>query len=572
MLRLMCNVWLEIPADRKKQLIILIILMVVSSIFEVVSISLVVPFLGLLLDPLRFTEQAYIRPYLSNFQNLPFIFTLIFCCSILCAGAIRMLVLWLNLKLSFAIGAKLSNNLFNRTLNQTYEEHISRNSSEIINTISVKMGYLMSAISAGMTIVSSSIVMAIISLMLFVASPIYTGLIFFILLISYWIINLSTKKILTINSGNIALNSSRTIKILQESLGSYRDVLLDNSQKILEKEFDSANSSAWRSEGRVRFIAGAPRYLMEIFGMIALVVVAFLLTSSGTRVVDIIPFIGALALAIQRILPAMQGMYSSWASIRGTQDMVRGAINLLQQPILQIDQEKIYYEKVAFIDIVEFRNIFFRYKQDLPYSLQGVSLRIKRGERVGVIGSTGSGKSTFVDLLMGLLMPTDGGIFIDGKLLDRGNLLSWQKNIAHVPQSIYLTDATIEENIAFNIPKHLINHNRVISAARQAQIATFIEQLPNQYETKVGERGVRLSGGQRQRIGIARALYKDVSLIVFDEATSALDEKTESAIIESINSLNSNLTLLIISHRMSTLRICNRFLEVKNSSITEIYR
>jgi ATP-binding cassette subfamily B protein len=208
----------------------------------------------------------------------------------------------------------------------------------------------------------------------------------------------------------------------------------------------------------------------------------------------------------------------------------------------------------------------------LPYSLQGVSLRIKRGERVGVIGSTGYGKSTFVDLLMGLLMPTDGGIFIDGKLLDRGNLLSWQKNIAHVPQSIYLTDATIEENIAFNIPKHLINHNRVISAARQAQIATFIEQLPNQYETKVGERGVRLSGGQRQRIGIARALYKDVSLIVFDEATSALDEKTESAIIESINSLNSNLTLLIISHRMSTLRICNRFLEVKNSSITEIYR
>jgi ATP-binding cassette subfamily B protein len=219
---------------------------------------------------------------------------------------------------------------------------------------------------------------------------------------------------------------------------------------------------------------------------------------------------------------------------------------------------------LQFENEIEFDSVYFRYSPESPWVINDLSICIPKGSRVGFIGTTGSGKSTTLDLFMGLLEPTMGKLLVDGRPIGDDIVRSWQRTIAHVPQSIYLADTTLAENIAFGIPRSEIAMDRVRSAARQAQIADFIERLPDAYDTLAGERGVRLSGGQRQRIGIARALYKDASVLVFDEATSALDDVTEQSVMDAIDELDRNLTILIIAHRLSTVRRCDTIVRLEN--------
>jgi ABC-type multidrug transport system fused ATPase/permease subunit len=212
-------------------------------------------------------------------------------------------------------------------------------------------------------------------------------------------------------------------------------------------------------------------------------------------------------------------------------------------------------------------DLSFRYSNDGPEVIRQLSLQIPRGSRVGFIGKTGSGKSTVIDLIMGLLEPTSGGVEIDGRPLTSANRRAWQARIAHVPQSIYLADSSIAENIAFGLDARDIDQQRVREAARTAQLAEFIETLPRQYQTAVGERGVRLSGGQRQRIGLARALYKQADVLILDEATSALDDATEKAVMQAIDSIGKGITVLMVAHRVTTLRGSDRIFELKNGSL-----
>ena len=205
-----------------------------------------------------------------------------------------------------------------------------------------------------------------------------------------------------------------------------------------------------------------------------------------------------------------------------------------------------------------------------PLVLNNLNLTIQKGSRIGFIGVTGSGKSTLLDIIMGLLQPTEGTIEIDALPLTTSNNRAWQAHIAHVPQAIFLADSTIEDNIAFGVPKDKIDKTRVKQAARQAQVADIIESWPKKYQTYVGERGIRLSGGQRQRIGIARALYKQADVIIFDEATSALDNETEQAVMHAIESLGDNLTILIIAHRLTTLKKCTQIVEMGDGGIKRI--
>jgi ATP-binding cassette subfamily B protein len=216
------------------------------------------------------------------------------------------------------------------------------------------------------------------------------------------------------------------------------------------------------------------------------------------------------------------------------------------------------------------QNIGFRYGVDSKYVLSKVNLEILKGQRIGFIGITGSGKSTLLDIVMGLLIPTEGSLMVDGRSINLTNIRSWQAQIAHVPQGIYLADSSIEENIAFGIPIEDINHNKVKLVAAQAQISDVIESWPLQYKTKIGERGIRLSGGQRQRIGIARALYKQAKVIIFDEATSALDSNTEKTVMEAVDKLHKDLTVLIIAHRLTTLKNCDLIVELEDGMIKRV--
>jgi ATP-binding cassette subfamily B protein len=274
-------------------------------------------------------------------------------------------------------------------------------------------------------------------------------------------------------------------------------------------------------------------------------------------------------LAAQRMLPVLQNLYSNSVRVRSSQASVQDALDLLEQP-LPAHVGLPPAPPLPFREAIVVQDLHFRYSPTTPWVLRGLQLRIPRGSRVGFIGATGSGKSTLIDILMGLLSPVQGQVLVDGQPVFPDHTRGWQAHLAHVPQAIYLADVSIAENIAFGVPVDQIDRARVREAARQAQIADAIESWTEGYDTLVGERGVRLSGGQRQRVGIARALYKRADVIVFDEATSALDNQTEAAVMEAIEGLHSDLTLLIVAHRLTTLRGCDLIVELEQGRIRRV--
>ena len=379
------------------------------------------------------------------------------------------------------------------------------------------------------------------------------------------IIRLARNRLL-INSQTSARESTRVIKYLQEGLGGIRDVLIDGSQAAYCRIYRKSDYPLRRANGINQFIASSPRFAIEALGVILIAGLAYLLAQQPEGINKVIPILGALALGAQRMLPVLQQIYASLSSIQGSQISLQDVLELLDQPLPDYIDKPIC-QPLPFERQISLKQISFRYSPQLPYVIKQVNLTIAKGSRVGFVGTTGSGKSTLLDIIMGLLQPTNGTLEVDGQVVTLINNRAWQAHISHVPQAIFLADSTVEENIAFGVHKDQIDHQRVRQAAQQAQIADSIEAWPEQYQTFVGERGIRLSGGQRQRIGIARALYKQADVIIFDEATSALDNETEQAVMQSIEGLNKDLTLLIIAHRISTLKNCTQIIELDNNGI-----
>jgi len=473
-------------------------------------------------------------------------------------------------RLSFATGADLSLNIYRRTLYQAYEVHVSRNSSEVINGIITKTGTVIGGvISPILSLISSIVLFVGIMGALFAINPTIalSASIGFGLL--YWIVIHYTKTHLKNNSQTIADQSTQIIKSLQEGLGGIRDVLIDGTQQFYCKLYRNADLPLRRASGSNAFISGSPRYAMEAIGMTLIAGIAYLMTQQEDGVATAIPVLGALALGAQRLLPVLQQAYTSYSTIKGSKSSFEDVLNLLNQPLPEyVDQP--LPESISFVKEIKLNNLNFRYTEDSPWVLKNVNLSLKKGSCIGFMGVTGSGKSTLLDIIMGLLPATEGGLMIDNQAINSQNRRAWRSHIAHVPQNIYLSDSTIEENIAFGIAKELIDHQRVKKSARQAQIAELIEEWKDGYQTFVGERGIRLSGGQRQRIGIARALYKQANVLIFDEATSALDNETERAVMNAIKDLDEEITILIIAHRLTTLKGCDKIIKLEKDYTVRI--
>ena len=366
----------------------------------------------------------------------------------------------------------------------------------------------------------------------------------------------------------INANTNKSIKSVQEGLGGIRDILLDGNQEKYCQQYKNSNFPLLRAHSSVQFVSNSPRFILEALGLIFISIISYSLSQRQGGLTGVIPMLGALIMSTQRLLPLFQQCYANWALLKSGHASLIRTLDLLDQDSLFTNSSNNQVQPLKFKNEIIFNNISFRYNQDTPFIFENVNLRIPKGSKVGIIGKTGSGKSTFVDLLMGLLSPSYGDIFIDNVKLENSNLQSWQKHISHVPQSIYLADSSIEENIAFSSPNNHIDSLRVISAAKAAKISETIDNLEYRYNTRVGERGVRLSGGQRQRLGIARALYKGTDIIIFDEATSALDSNTEKDVMKEIDAFDESLTIFIIAHRVSTLKNCNIVLEIKDGLVT----
>jgi ATP-binding cassette, subfamily B, bacterial PglK len=572
---MLIRLWQHLSKRRQRQFFLLLTLMMISTLSEVVSIGAVLPFIGILTAPEQIYQHHLMEPIilylgLTSAKQLMLPFTIVFIMSALFAGAIRLVLLYATTRLSFATGADLSINIYRRTLYQNYSVHVSRNSSEVINGIISKTGTVIGGvINPTLILISSASMMTGIIIALFAINILVALIASVGFGMLYGVVIIYTKKHLKENSKCIAEQSTQMIKSLQEGLGGIRDVLIDGSQQFYCQLYRNSDLPLRKASGNNAFIAGSPRNIMEAIGMALIASLAYVLTQQESGLLTTIPLLGALALGAQRLLPAFQQAYSAYTGLKGARSSFEDVLKLLDQPLPYYANQPLP-SPIPFNREIELKNLSFRYSKETPWILKNINLKLNKGARIGFIGVTGSGKSTLLDIIMGLLTPTGGQLTIDEQSINEENKRSWQEHIAHVPQNIYLSDSTIEENIAFGIPKEQINHKQVINAAQQAQISELIEEWRDGYQTFVGERGIKLSGGQRQRIGIARALYKKARVLILDEATSALDNETEQAVMESINTIGRKLTILIIAHRLTTLKSCDQIVKLENNNTIQI--
>ena len=562
----------HITPRRRWEFGLLLVLMVLASISEAFSIGAVLPFLTVITSPKTVYEYPLAQPFinflgLSSSDQLLLPLTIVFVLAAIVAGALRLFLLFVTTKLAYSTGSDLTYKVYRATLYQPYSVHISRNSSEVINSAVSKINAaIQSTIIPVLTIFSSIITLLFILFLLITVKPIVTLISISTISLIYLLLGFVTKKRLSNYSATAAKKHTEVVKLLQEGLGGIRDILLDGTQEIFSDLYKSSDVPLRKAQGKIAFIAISPRFAVEAFAMSFLAIVAYFIAGQTVNVSRFIPIIGILAMGAQRLLPLIQQIYASRSSIVGARASVADTLILLDQTIPKyVNQNQASI--IAFDKHICIKDLSYSYVPAGPLVLNNINLKIVKGSTVGFIGETGSGKSTLLDVIMGLLLQTSGTIEIDDVTITHSNFREWQKHIAHVPQSVFLIDSTIEENIAFGIPKNKIDKKRISLVASKAQISDSIECLPLQYQEIVGERGVKYSGGERQRIGIARAFYKNVDVIIFDEATSALDDKTEVKVMNSISKLGDEITTLIVAHRLSTLKLCDQIFELADGKI-----
>jgi ABC-type multidrug transport system fused ATPase/permease subunit len=573
--QLLPRLWAHVSVRRRVQLSLLFLLMMTAAAAELVSIGAVLPFLGVLTSPDIVFGHPLARPLiqlleLTEPRQLLIPLTILFGMAAVASGGFRLLLSWAQTRLSYAMGADFSIEIYRRTLYQPYAVHMTRNTSEVIAGVTTKAdGIVYQTLVPVLVITSSGVMMITVLLALLAVQPAITAAAIGSFGTIYAVVIVATRRRLANDSQLVSRQQTRVIKALQEALGGIRDVLIDGTQNVYCKIYRDADWRFRRSQSNIAIIANSPRFIVESLGMALIAALAYVLAARPGGLGSAIPVIGALALAAQRMLPLLQQSYASWSIIRGGQAGLSDALDFLDQA-LPDHADAPLPDPLPFQSEITFDRVGFRYAENQPRVFNGLNLKIAKHSCVGFIGTTGSGKSTLLDITMGLLSPSEGELKVDGQAITAENYRAWQAHIAHVPQSIFLADVSVAENIAFGVPLDQIDFERVRRAAESAQIASTIESWIDQYDTVVGERGVRLSGGQRQRIGIARALYKDADVIVFDEATSALDGATEHAVMESINNLSNDLTILIVAHRLTTLRDCTQVVELADGVVKRV--
>lgn len=576
--QLIYRLWLHLEKKWRKKFILLLFLMIIVAFFEVFTIGALVPFLVALTNPSSLFDNEFLIPFIqimgiASADQLLLPLTFLFILLTIIAAILRMILIWANAIFAYSSGGDLAIEIYRKVLHQPYLEHTKKNSSEVVNGIIIKTNAVTQHTILPVLVIISGLFMITSVLIAFVViNPSVALIVYGTFGLFYFLVIKTMSGLLLRNGVHIAEESTKIIKTLQESLGGIREVIIDSSQDAHVRIFGKSINLLKKSQGNNEVFGQSPRYIVESTGMLAIVISAYYLVSqNNTKPDEIIAVFGVIALAAQRLLPVVQQVYYAWTNILSSKQSLSDSLDLLDisqhsENIKNIKKDIKFEKEICLQDII------FSYSNKDNAVLNNMNFTVFKGERIGIIGETGSGKSTLVDLIMGLFPPTKGNMLIDKAKLTEENVKSWQANIAHVPQKIFLIDGSILENIAYGLEKDDIDINLVKKAAKQALANDFILKLPYGYETRVGENGILLSGGQRQRIGIARALYKESEVIILDEATSALDSKTESRIMNSINYLDSTKTILIIAHRLTTLKECSKIIKINDGRVEEIMK
>ena len=569
------NIWYLykwLAFKRRIQFFLIVIFSIFVSTMEMIAVGSIVPFVSSVVNSESVFGTSFIIYLENSFQiaernDLIMTLAIIFVVFAIITGICRSILIYIISYYSNVVLAEIGSTIYSQKLNEPFLKFIAKSSDEIISLISAKLLQIYGVISGILLLLTSLILLiSIIGILLFIdfKLTLISMSVFGLLYIS---VILFFRKTLLKNSEIISQNQTLMVKSLQEGVGSIRDIILDGNQKI---HIDSFSKLIFERGFKVAIndlIAQSPRFLLETVGIILISIFLFFFSSKEIGVLGLFPVLSALALGAQKIMPLMNVVYTQYTTAASNSHQLNEAIVVLKQEIKKIDNNDIY-QKFIFKNKIFLKDVSFRYRNNAPKVIENINFQISKGSKVGIIGKTGVGKSTLLDLIMGLLSPTSGEIYVDDKLVTDENSVSWRKNVTHVPQDIFLIDGSILENIALGVPEHKVDKIKAEECAKKSEIFNFIQSLPNKFYENVGERGIKLSGGQKQRIGIARALYRESELIVLDEATNALDLKTEKKIINSVGKFK-NITIIMVAHRIDTLKICDKIYKVENNKIVE---
>ena len=556
-----------LPRAIKFRLLITIALTICCALFEVISLGSVIPFVGIVLTPEVASEvslfglEVYL-PHFAKASDSKLFIIILFIIAAISAGLFRILLLWIGIQVSNTSGAFLSAQIFEKNLYKNFVYHSKLNSSEIVSAISQKIVVVISILQSVITILTSSVIGgAIVAILLYVNFvPSMLVLTFFALTYAFVLFFLKSK--MQRNGMLIASRQTLSTKILQEALMGVRELTMSGQRHREVQNYKKVMEVLQKAIGENQFYTLGPRYLLECFALVTLGIFSLVAVGVELDINKTLPYLALLAVAGQKILPLFQQIYGCLSYFRGGEAALNDVANLLSEKTITSDGN-VVLEK---IDSIIFDDVQFQYPSPKELILDDIKFEINGGDKVALVGNTGSGKSTLIDLLLGLLSPSKGRIMVNSCDLTNLKMEKFYSLISHVPQTVFLLDGTIKENIVFDAEHENVDNTRLDKVCDLAMLTEYISSLPESYNTRVGERGMMLSGGERQRIGIARALYKNASLVIFDESTNALDKVTHQKIIANIFDHYKQAIIIFISHQKISNQYCNKIIQIQNKT------
>ncbi len=564
---------LHLNKKLKREFLYLLFFILISSLLEIISVTSIIPFLVTLSNPQVTQNNKYIN-FLNQFLSIEFTLNqlillscLVFIILILVSLFTKLYTLNKIKNFSAASTNYLSLKIFKNFFNQSFDFYYKNNSKDILNLLTTEIIRIAGVISSLLDIIIGCVLILFIITGLFAVNFSATFFTLIVIIFSYIYLIKKIQKRLRNNSKIVSKKSAEILKIIQESFGGIRELILDNKQSFIANNYNKVDFKLRFVIEESKFIKKFPKFLIESVGLIILSSLSIIIIVLQKNE-NYIPTLGFIAFAFQKLLSSCSQVYGSWSAIAASEQTILSALKYLN--LQRMSKVQSVSKKLSFNNEIILENISFKFRENEKIILKNINIKIKKGERIGIVGKTGSGKSTFLDIFNGLLLPTNGKIFVDNINLHDKNysqLSNWQRKIAHVPQNIFLADDTLINNIGFGIEPNLISKEKIYDAAIKSSIYKDIKLMPNGFESFVGERGATLSGGQIQRLGIARALYKNKEILILDESTSSLDSKTEIEISNMLNKLPKELTIIIIAHKFKILGNCDTIYELKEGKL-----
>ena len=563
---------------QRRIIMVLIVLMMIAGVLDVFAVVSIVPFLGIAANPDIIDSSTVLGTFydftggISRKSFLVILGMIVLVC-LLVTNGINAFLTWAQLRVVAGVNASLGTRLLKHYLSQPYSFFLERNTAHLQSYVHISVGQLAQlALTPLLVIIQKSISVSLIVLTVIIVDPIVALVCSVIFCVFYGTIFWTVNKKLTHLGKVFAETSRQRYQIVSEAFGVVKLTCLLHLENKMTQRFGPAAQKGSRSSATQDMIAAIPRFALEAVVLTLMFGLVLYLISTTDEFTEVLPIIGFYALALFRIMPNVQAIYANITMMKSYWPLVNRIYHefrsgtQITRPSTEEDMPSIFATPVE--PFISLQNVVYQYPSGHEAVIRDVSLTIRRNTTVGICGQTGAGKSTLVDVIIGLIRPKEGLLLVNGICVDESNVEEWYRHIGYVPQENYLLDASIAENVAIGFAKNNIDLERVSRACRQANIASFIASLPEAYETRCGENGIRLSGGQKQRLGIARALYRDPEVIVFDEATSNLDSETEQAVMSALDNLSHSHTLLLIAHRLETLRFCDQVIEIGDGVIT----